>query len=127
MSEKKSVLKDKMFLFALRILKLCKFHCDEKREFVLSKQLLRSGSSVGANIREAQNAQSQAEFIHKLSISQKVCDEANYWIKLLFHSDYLTENKYQSVKNYAEEILKMLKSSILTTKKRNSYPNTHNS
>jgi four helix bundle protein len=73
----KSVLKEKSFLFALRVIKLYKYLCEEKKEFVLSKQLLRSGTSVGANIREAQNAQSKPDFIHKLSIAQKECDETS--------------------------------------------------
>lgn len=86
MSENKSILKDKSFLFALRIVKLCKFLCDEKREFVLSKQLLRSGTSVGANIREAQNAQSKADFIHKFQfLKRNVMKQfigLNYYINL---------------------------------------------
>lgn len=119
MSEKKSILKEKSFLFALRIVKLYKFLCDEKREFVLSKQLLRSGTSVGANIREAQNAQSKADFIHKLSISQKECDETIYWLELLHQSEYINENEFISVNKDATELLKMLRSAILTTKKNN--------
>ena len=119
MSEKKSILKDKSFLFALHIVKLYKFLCDEKREFVLSKQLLRSGTSVGANIREAQNAQSKADFIHKLSISQKECDETIYWLELLHQSEYINENEFISVNKDATELLKMLRSAILTTKKNN--------
>src|SRR5690625_5871945 len=71
MSERKSILKDKSFLFALRMVKLYQFLCENKREFVMSKQLLRSATSVGANIREAQNAESNMDFIHKLAIAQK--------------------------------------------------------
>ncbi|MFN6946903.1 MAG: four helix bundle protein [Cytophagaceae bacterium] len=118
MSEGKSILKEKSFLFALRVVKLYKLLCEEKREFVMSKQLLRSGTSVGANIREAQNAESKADFIHKLAISQKECDETLYWLELLFHSDYLTEIEFNSLNNHATELLKMLRSAILTTKKK---------
>lgn len=119
MSERKSILKDKSFLFAFRIVKLFKFLCDEKREFVLSKQLLRSGTSVGANIREAQNAQSKADFIHKLSIAQKECDETLYWLELLFQSEYISEIEFNSINIDATELLKMLRSAIIT-KKTNS-------
>lgn len=116
----KSILKEKSFLFALRIVKLYQHLSETKREFVLSKQMLRSGTSVGANIREAQNAQSPKDFIHKLSISQKECDETLYWIELLHKSDYLSLQEFESITSDATEILKMLKSSILTTKQRNS-------
>lgn len=116
----KNPLKDKSFQFALRIIKLYKFFIEEKKEFVLSKQLLRSGTSIGANIREAQNAQSKADFIHKLSISQKECDETMYWIELLFQSEYLTKKEFDSIYPDAQELLKMLRSAILTTKKNNS-------
>jgi len=116
----KSILKEKSFLFALRIVKLYQHLSETKREFVLSKQMLRSGTSVGANIREAQNVQSPKDFIHKLSISQKECDETLYWIELLHKSGYLSLQEFDSMTSDATEILKMLKSSILTTKQRNS-------
>lgn len=83
MNEKENTLKEKSFKFALLIIKFIKKLIDEKKEYVLSKQLLRSGTSVGANIREAQNAQSKADFIHKLSIFQKECNETMYWLELL--------------------------------------------
>jgi four helix bundle protein len=117
MSEKKSILKEKSFLFAIRIVKLYKTLCDNKREFVLSKQILRCGTSVGANIREAQNAQSKADFIHKLSISQKECDETLYWLELLYETEFLTETEFISFNNDAGELLKMLRSAIISTKK----------
>ncbi|MFL5765856.1 MAG: four helix bundle protein [Bacteroidia bacterium] len=77
---------------------------EEKREYVMSKQLLRSGTSIGANIREAQNAQSKADFIHKLSISQKECDETMYWLNLLNQTDYLTELQYRTIHQDANVI-----------------------
>ena len=117
MNNKSNPLKDKSFQFALRIVKLYKLFTEKKQEFVLSKQLLRSATSVGANIREAQNAQSKADFIHKLSIAQKECDETMYWLELLCQSDYLTEKEFNSIYPDAQEILKMLRSAILTTKK----------
>lgn len=82
----KNIIKDKSFKFAVRIINLYKKLIAEK-EFVLSKQLLRSGTSIGANVREAQNAQSPKDFIHKLSISQKEADESLYWIELLKETD----------------------------------------
>lgn len=116
----KSILKDKSFNFALRVIKLYKFLCEEKKEFVMSKQLLRSGTSVGANIREAQNAESRLDFIHKLAIAQKECDETLYWLELLNQSNYILTNEFESIQNDASELLKMLKSSIITTKQKNS-------
>lgn len=86
-TEKNNPLKEKSFAFALDIIREYKILVEEKREYVMSKQILRSATSIGANIREAQNAQSKADFIHKLSISQKECDETLYWLELLFGSE----------------------------------------
>ncbi len=118
MNGSKSILKDKSFQFALRIIKLNKFLTEEKREYVMSKQILRSGTSIGANIREAQNAQSTADFIHKLSISQKECDETMYWLELLNQSEYITEEEFNSLHLNANELLKMLRSAIITSKNK---------
>jgi four helix bundle protein len=89
---KENIIKDKSFSFALRIIKMYRFLCENKKEFVLSKQLLRSGTAVGALIREAEHAESKADFIHKIAIAQKEANEAEYWIELLFHSEYIDEN-----------------------------------
>lgn len=121
-NNKTNPLKDKSFQFALKIIQLNKYLTEDKREFIMSKQLLRSGTSIGANIREAQNAQSKADFIHKLSIAQKECDESLYWLELLHQSDFLEEIEFKAIHNDANELLKMLRSSILTTKQ-----NIHNS
>ena len=118
MSESRSILQDKSFQFALKVIKLYKFLSEEKREYVLSKQILRSGTSVGANIREAQNAQSKADFIHKLSISQKECDETIYWLELLHQSEYISEDEFVFMNANANELLKMLRSAILTSKSK---------
>jgi four helix bundle protein len=91
------MLKEKSFEFALEIISLYKELPEQKKEYVLSKQLLRSGTSVGANRREAQNAQSTADFIHRLSISQKECDESIYWLELLFHSNYNQDIKSRTL------------------------------
>lgn len=84
-----SVLKNKSFQFAVRIIKLYHYLIIDKKEYVLSKQLLRSGTAIGALIREAQNAESKADFIHKLGIAQKECDETIYWLELLKEINYL--------------------------------------
>lgn len=118
MGESKNILKDKSFAFAIRSVNLYKFLCEEKREYVLSKQLLRSGTAVGALIREAQNAESKADFIHKLAIAQKECDETIYWLELLHHSLFINLDEFTSVNRDANEILKIIKSSIITTKER---------
>ncbi len=113
---KPNPLKDKSFQFALKIIQLYKYLTEDKREFIMSKQLLRSGTSIGANIREGQNAQSKPDFIHKFSIAQKECDETLYWLELLHQSEYLTEKEFRSIHSDATELLKMLRSFILTTK-----------
>lgn len=118
MSEKKSIIKDKSFLFAKRIIKLYQYITDSKKEFVISKQLLRSGTAVGALVREAQNAESKLDFIHKLGIAQKECDESLYWPELLFESGYLKEKEFISIQTEAADLLKMIRSAIITTKSK---------
>ncbi len=119
-----SILRKKSFVFAIRIVNLYKYLTDIKKEYVMSKQLLRSGTSIGALIREAQNAESDKDFIHKLGISQKECDESLYWMRLLKETDYLTMLEFESIDMEGIELLKMLKSSIVTSKKKQSI--THN-
>lgn len=111
-----NVIKRKSFQFAIRIVHLYKYLCDEKKEFVLSKQILRSGTSIGANIRESQNAESKADFIHKLGIAQKETDETLYWLELLEATNYLDENEFLSLQKDANEILKIVRSIIITSK-----------
>jgi four helix bundle protein len=113
-----SIVKHKSFQFAIRVVNLFKLLSGERKEFVLSKQLLRSGTSVGANVREALNAQSPADFIHKLSIAQKECDETLYWLELLKETNYINETEFTSMHNDAIEILKIIRSIILTTKQK---------
>ncbi len=119
---KPNPLKEKSFQFALNIIKLYKYLTEEKKEFIMSKQLLRSGTSIGANIREGQNAQSKPDFIHKFSIAQKECDESLYWLELLYQSQFIEKIEFTKIHSDATELLKMLRSSILTTKQ-----NIHNS
>lgn len=116
MNDKKNVLKNKSFAFALACVRLYQLLSDEKREFVMSKQLLRSATSVGANIREAQNAESKMDFVHKLAIAQKECDESVYWLELLKAAEYISPEQFKNFESQATSILKMLKSAILTTK-----------
>ena len=110
------ILRDKSFAFALRIIKLYKFLTEEKKEFVLSKQVLRSGTSVGANIREGKNAQSNSDFINKYSIALKEADETQYWLELLFASNYIDKKAYESLNNDIKELIAILTSSIKTVK-----------
>ena len=117
MSEKKSILKDKSFLFAIRIVRLCQYLSETKKEYILSKQLIKSGTAIGALIREAQNAESKKDFIHKLAISQKECDETMYWLELLEETNYINKEEFESVNENAIELLKILRSAIITTKK----------
>jgi four helix bundle protein len=114
-----NVIREKSFAFAIRIVKLYQYLCEEKKEFVLSKQLLRSGTSIGANIEEAVGGQSDKDFLSKLSISYKEARETVYWIKLLSATGYLNDNATESILADAEELCKILGKIQLTLKKRN--------
>ena len=105
-------IQDKSFFFAVRIVNLCKLLRTERKEYVLSKQLLRSGTSIGANISEAQNAQSRADFLSKLNIALKETTETKYWIRLLYATDYLTEAEQNSIMDDCVEIEKILVASV---------------
>lgn len=112
---KENVVKNKSFDFAVRIIKLFQL-LKTRNEFIISKQLLKAGTSIGANIREGLNAESKADFIHKFGIAQKECDETLYWLELLFQTDILSKKEFDSIKNDAEELLKIIKSIIITSK-----------
>jgi len=120
MNEKKNILRDKSFAFAVRIYKLNQYLVEQKKEYVLSKQILRSGTSIGANVREAYNASSKSDFIYKLSIAQKETDETIYWLELLKEVGLLNEKEFESIQVEASELLKIIRNSILTAKKNNS-------
>ncbi len=109
-----NIILDKSFEFAIRVVKLYKYLCDNKKEYVLSKQLLRSGTSIGANINEAQAGQSKADFISKMSIASKEARESKYWIDLLIKTDYLNiDDQYtKSLLNEIEVIIKLLTSIV---------------
>lgn len=113
-----NIIKVKSFNFALRIIKLSQFLNAEKKEFILSKQLLRSGTAIGALVRESEQAESKKDFIHKLAIAQKEANETDYWLELLFQSDYLNQTQFQSIKSDVIEINKILASIIITTKQK---------
>ena len=125
-----SIIAKKAYVFALEIIIIYKYLIAEKKEYVLSKQLLRSGTSIGANINEAISGQSKRDFIHKLSIALKEAREADYWLNLLKDSDYIDSSQYIKLTSSVREIIKILSSIILTTKQKyfpNKTQSTHNS
>ncbi|MGB4837919.1 MAG: four helix bundle protein [Saprospiraceae bacterium] len=111
-----NIIQQKTFAFAVRIVKLYKYLCETKNEFVLSKQLLRSGTSIGANIEEAIGGLSKADFVARLGIAYKEARETVYWIKLLTATDYISEQEAQSILSDGEELLKIIGSIIKTSK-----------
>ena len=113
---KNNVVKNKSFDFAIRIVKLYQYLNNDKKEFVLSKQLLRSGTSVGAMIREAEHAESKSDFIHKFAIAQKEANETVYWLELLKATDYLNGKEFENINNDAISFLKLITSILKTSK-----------
>jgi four helix bundle protein len=113
---KENIVKNKSFGFAVRIVKLYQYLCEQKKEFVLSKQLLRSGTSVGAMIREAEHAEKKLDFKHKMAIAQKEINETIYWLELLKTTDYLTREQFESINADATEVIKLITTIIKTTK-----------
>lgn len=112
-----SIVKTKSFELAVSGVNFYKYIVTEKKEYIMSKQFLRSITSVGANVREAINGQSKADFIHKLAIAQKECDETMYWLELLKETEYISENEFKNLHNQSKEVLKIIRSIIITTKK----------
>lgn len=115
--DKANVLKDKSYAFALRVIKAYKYLCSDHKEYVLSKQLLRAGTSIGANVAEANQGQSKADFVHKLGIALKEAVETEYWLNLLLDSNYLTESQAQSLLKDCRDLIRILTSSIKTARK----------
>lgn len=105
--------------FALRIIKLAQFLQKEKQEYILCKQILRSGTAIGALIRESEYAQSSLDFVHKLSIAVKEANETDYWLNLLADSAYISEDAFQSMESDCDELIALLVSSIKTVKSKN--------
>ena len=118
MHRERSILIEKSEAFAGRILKMYQYLTTQKYETVCSKQVLRSGTSIGANISESRNAQSTADFIHKLSIALKEADETSYWLRSLHKGGYINDKEFQSIYKDADELVRMLVSSIKTLKKK---------
>ena len=112
----KSIVEEKSYKFALRIIKLYKYLRDNKRDYVISKQILRCGTSIGANIKESSQAESTSDFIHKLSIALKETSETEYWINLIYDSELIDKRSYNSIINDCKEILKLLTSIIKTSR-----------
>ena len=109
-------IQSKAFDFAVRIVKLCKIIKDERKEFILSNQLMRSGTSIGANLAETQNAQSRADFLSKVIIALKEATETVYWLRLLEATEYITKVEFDSIMADCIEIEKILVASVKTMK-----------
>ena len=114
------MIKQKTIDFAIRIVKFYKYLCDEKKEFVMSKQILRSGTSIGANVRESKNAQTDPDYLTKMSIALKEADETQYWLEVLYGSDFISKTEYDSINKDLKEIIAILVSIVKKLKdKRN--------
>jgi TIGR02436 family protein len=112
-----SILADKSFNFAIRIVNLYKYLSENKSEYVLSKQLLRSGTAIGALQSEGSYAESKVDFVHKYGIAQKECNETIYWLRLLHATNYINQKEFESLEFDAVELMKLISSSIITAKK----------
>lgn len=123
---KENIIVSKSYSFALKVIEVYKFLIGTKKEFVLSKQFLRCGTSIGANIHEAIGSESKKDFIHKLGIALKEARETSYWIRLLSDSQFITQEQATNLNSNCEEIIRILNSIILTTKER-YFQNIHNS
>ena len=118
---KQNVVIDKGKAFAIRIIRMYQWLSKEKREFVLSKQCLRSGTSIGANLYEGVSGQSTADFIARLHIALKEANETTYWLELMKETDYITPEMYESINTDCVELIKLITSIIITTKQNNNY------
>ena len=116
-TQKNDPLHTKTLNLAIRIVKLNQYLTTQKKEYIMSKQLLRSGTNPGAMVREAVNAESGVDFIHKLAIAQKETGETLYWLELLFETHYLSLDEYQSINSDTLEVMRIIRSAILTKKK----------
>lgn len=119
MMKTRSIVEEKSYAFALRIIKLYRHLVIEKKEFVLSKQILRCGTSIGANVKEAVQAESRNDFIHKLYISLKEASETEYWLNLLHDSGYISKKSFESIAKECIELIKII-TAIIKTSKKNS-------
>ncbi len=112
-----NLIENKSFCFSVRVVKLCRYLRETKKECTLSKQLLRSGTSIGANVAEAQQAQSKADFIAKMSIALKEAAETDYWLRLLYTTGYLSKSEFSSIYADSEELSRLLVSIVKSAKK----------
>ena len=117
-SMKENVIKNKSFDFALQVIKLYKEVSENKKEYVMSKQLLRSGTGVWALVAEAEHAESKMDFVHKMAIAQKEANETLYWLELLHKSEYIADTIYEKITNQLIQIQKIITAIITTSKKR---------
>ena len=115
---------DKSMDFSIRIVKLYQYLRKQKREYVMSKQLLRCGTSIGANLTEAKYGISRKDFLAKVSISLKECAETNYWLELLNRTGFLNDNEYKSIHDDCTELIKLLASTMKTTRQNDSKQST---
>ena len=113
---KENPVREKSYAFALRVVKSSRYLQDEKREFILSRQLLKSGTAVGALVEEALQVESKADFIHKMTIALKEANETLYWLELLHQSEYIADQSFESIRIDSEELVKLLVSIVKTSK-----------
>lgn len=118
--KKENIIKDKTFAFGKRVVRMCKYLEENKREFVLSKQLKRSGTAPGALVRESEHAESTKDFIHKLSLALKEANETDYWLHLIKEGDYITSKEFESMWKDCDEIIRILVAILKTTKGGNN-------
>ena len=122
----KHIIKEKSFSFALRIIKLYRYLTEQKKEYVISKQVLRSGTAIGALVRESEYAESKADFIHKLAIALKEANETEYWLELLHQSSYINSKSFQSIATDLTELLKLLIAIVKKSKENQIIKNINN-
>ncbi len=117
MEKSSNITANKSYAFALRTIKLYRFLCEKKEEYVLSKQLLRSGTAIGALVREAEHGQSRADFLNKMNVALKEANETDYWLQLLHDSGLLSKKEYTSIYDDCNELISLLVSIVKTTKR----------
>lgn len=113
---KDNIIQEKSLDFSIRIVRLCRYLQEEKHDYIISKQIIRCGTSVGANVRESRNAQSTADFVSKLNIALKEADETEFWLEVLYRSETISEQMYTSLKNDVDELIAILTSIVKTLK-----------
>ncbi len=115
---KKSIIQDKSYAFAIRIVNLYKYLVESKKEYIIARQILKSGTAIGALVREGEQAESKADFIHKLSVAHKEANEVEYWLNLLRDTDYIDLQMFDSINKDCKEVIALLTSILKTAKKK---------